>query len=356
VEARGALYATLKNKYQEATLAEASTIPDVSILDAPAAPERPSQNRAPHIILMAILASIGCAIAAALLLDQFDRRFRYAEQATHEMGLDIIGVVPALTQTVPELRDPLEAANTREAFRTIRLAVMHAFEATGRSIVTVSSPGAGDGKSLLSSNLALAFADANCHTLLIDGDIRRGELHVTFGVERLPGFVDYLAGGPTLEQVLRKTNHERLTLLPRGASQLHGPEMLISPAMSALLDELEERYDVIIVDSPPLGAGIDPFVLGTATGSMLLVLRSGETDKRMALAKLKILNRLPVRLLGAVLNATRADADYRYYSYLYSDLAEDVKRPLAQPLPPIETPLPTPTSVEPTAGITPLQT
>lgn len=339
VEARSALYTTLKNKYEEATLAEASIVPDVSILDAPAAPERPMQNRSPYIVLMAVIASVGVAVAVALLLDQFDRRFRYAEQATNEMGLDIIGVVPALQQARPELRDPLEAAHAREAFRTIRLAVMHSFEASGRGVVTITSPGAGDGKSLLSSNLALSFADANCRTLLIDGDIRRGELHARFNVERLPGFVDYLAGGLTLEQVLRPTSHELLTLLPRGASQLHGPEMLLSPAMSALLAEVEEKYDVVIVDSPPLGAGIDPFVLGTHTGSMLLVLRSGETDRKMAQAKLKILNRLPIKLLGAVLNATRSDGDFSYYSYLYSDLPEEAHRaskrehPIPMPVP-----------------------
>jgi capsular exopolysaccharide synthesis family protein len=290
------------------------------------------------------MASIAAAIAVVLLLDQFDRRFRYAEQATNEMGLEIIGVVPALQQTVPELRDAMEAAQAREAFRTIRLAVMHSFEMMGRSVVTISSPGAGDGKSLTSSNLALAFADANFRTLLIDGDIRRGELHKRFDVERLPGFVDYLAGGRELAEVLRPTKHEKLTLLPRGASQLHGPEMLLSPAMGALLREMEEMFDVVLIDSPPLGAGIDPFVLGTATGSMLLVLRSGETDRRMAQAKLKIINRLPIRMLGAVLNATRSDEDYSYYSYLYSDLHEDSKRGRDQPR---DTPIIVPPTLEP---------
>jgi capsular exopolysaccharide synthesis family protein len=231
---------------------------------------------------------------------------------------------------------------------------MHSFEETGRGIVTITSPGAGDGKSLLALNLALSFADANCQTLLIDGDIRRGALHSKFGVERLPGFVDYLAGGMTLDKVLRATDHQRLTLLPRGASQLHGPEMLLSPAMSALLEDLEKRYDVVIMDSPPLGAGIDPFVLGTATGSMLLVLRSGETDKRMAQAKLKMLNRLPIRLLGAVLNATPSEGEFRYYSYLYSDLPEEMRRSKGDPRPPAAEP-PPPAPVETTTDATPLQ-
>jgi capsular exopolysaccharide synthesis family protein len=333
VEARGILYSTLKNKLEETRLAEASTVPEVSVLDMPVVPETPRGNRSFFIIVLAGMLSVGAAIALALVLDQLDKRFRYAEQATQELGLDIIGIVPALQQSVPELRDPIEAAHAREAFRSIRLTVMHSFEATGRAILTISSPGAGDGKSLLSSNLALSFADANCRTLLVDGDIRRGGLHTRFGVERLPGFVDYLAGGFKLEQVLRSTNHERLTLLPRGASQLHGPELLLSPAMAELIAELERRYDVVIVDSPPLGAGIDPFVLGSTTGSMLLVLRSGETDRRIAQAKLKVLNKLPIRLLGAVLNSARSEEDFGYYSYLYSDVAEEPVRRRNRPEP-----------------------
>jgi Mrp family chromosome partitioning ATPase len=86
---------------------------------------------------------------------------------------------------------------------------------------------------------------------------------------------------------------------------------------------MKVRFNVIIVDSPPLGAGIDPFVLGTATGHMLMVFRSGETDRAMAEAKLKLLDRLPVRVLGAVLNDIQADGVYKYYSYLYGYTSDE---------------------------------
>jgi Mrp family chromosome partitioning ATPase len=93
--------------------------------------------------------------------------------------------------------------------------------------------------------------------------------------------------------------------------------------MSHLMAEMKTRFNVIIVDSPPLGAGIDPFVLGTATGHMLMVFRSGETDRQMAEAKLKLLDRLPVRVLGAVLNDIQADGVYKYYSYLYGYTSDE---------------------------------
>jgi succinoglycan biosynthesis transport protein ExoP len=93
--------------------------------------------------------------------------------------------------------------------------------------------------------------------------------------------------------------------------------------MADLMAQMKTRFQVIIVDSPPLGAGIDPFVLGTLTGHMMLVFRSGETDRQMAEAKLRLLDRLPVRVLGAVLNEIQADGVYRYYSYLYGYTADE---------------------------------
>jgi Mrp family chromosome partitioning ATPase len=87
---------------------------------------------------------------------------------------------------------------------------------------------------------------------------------------------------------------------------------------------LKSRFNVIIMDSPPLGAGIDPFVLGTATGNMLLVLRSGETEREMAENQLKLMDRLPIRLLGAVLNSVNtAETAYKYYRYVYGYTADE---------------------------------
>jgi Mrp family chromosome partitioning ATPase len=87
--------------------------------------------------------------------------------------------------------------------------------------------------------------------------------------------------------------------------------------MQRLLTELGHRYDVIIVDSAPLGAGVDPLALGALTGNLLLVLRAGTSDRRMTEARLQVIDRLPVHLVGAVVNDVPANGVYRYHSYLY---------------------------------------
>ena len=266
---------------------------------------------------------LAAGLGLAFLLDLTDKRVRYADQISGGMGLTILGVVPEIRRAKGETPSAEEAAQVIEAFRTIRLNLAHTM-GEGRGMLTISSPSPGDGKSLVASNLALSFAESGYRTLLIDGDTRRGELHRTFGQERRPGLLDYLTGELAMADLLRATSHKMLTLITSGSRKRNGPELLGNAAMRELLTAMRERFDVVIVDSPPLGAGIDPFVLGTLTGNMILVMRSGATERDMAEAKLEIVDQLPIRLIGAILNDVRSGAsEYKYYSYSYGYGATD---------------------------------
>ncbi|HEY7861053.1 MAG TPA: polysaccharide biosynthesis tyrosine autokinase, partial [Gemmatimonadaceae bacterium] len=332
VMSRSSLYSMLQQRYAETRLAEAGAVADVSILDTAVAPTAPTKNTAPTILLLALVVSFGASVGLALLLDHTDPRLRYPEQVTRELGLSILGAVPTIKRSRAGDPDPEEAAQVIESFRTIRMAITNQYDASGTAMLTVSSPGAGDGKSLVCSNLALSFAEAGYRTVLVDGDTRRGQLHAMFGANRRPGLLDLLGGDAPFEAVLRPTTHERLTLIPCGTRRHRGPELLHSQAMSQFIAELRRRYDVVVVDSPPLGAGVDPFVLAAATQNMLIVLRTGATDRKMAESKLKLLDRLPVRMLGAVLNDIRAQGEYKYYSYLYGyTTSEDDDLPRSSP-------------------------
>jgi capsular exopolysaccharide synthesis family protein len=247
------------------------------------------------------------------MLDQTDSRFRYPEQVSVGLGLPILGSIPR-AKTGGRV-NPEEAAAVVEGLRGIRLTVAHAYGAAGPYLFTVTSPGPGDGKSFVASNLALAFADAGFNTLLVDGDLRRGTLHRVLDTQRKPGLTDYLDGSSTADKIVQTTSHASLRFIGCGTWMQKAPELLGSNAMTQLLGSLRTRYSVIIVDSPPLGVGIDPLVWGTATGNIMLVLRTGVTDREMAAAKLELLDRLPIRVLGAVLNDVRAGGAYRYYGY-----------------------------------------
>ncbi len=316
----GNLYTTLQQRFSEAQLAERSSIPDVRVLDPAVVPDRPTRNLAPLAILAGLLGGLGLAVAAALLLDRTDRRLRYPDQVTRDLGLEIIGAIPRVRSGAP---GDDGSAQVVEALRSIRLNLVNAYGSAGPLITAITSPGSGDGKSFLASNLALSFADAGHRTLLIDGDIRRGTLHRVLNVQRKPGLIDYLSGHADRERVIQHTGIASVDFIGCGTRRTGGPELLASPAMSQLLIGLRSQYSVIIIDSAPLGAGVDPLVLGSLTGNLLLVLRTGLTDRELAEAKLTDLNRLPIRVLGAVLNDVKPQGIYKYYSYLPGYAAGD---------------------------------
>ena len=326
------IYTDLQARYQSARLAEATAIPDVKILDRAVQPHWPTSNKIPLLVALGFFLSLGGGLALALLLDQFDKRVQYPEQVTESLGLAILGAIPAIKRRKEGDLPPDQAAQFIEAFRTVRLNLAHAF-GTGPVSLTISSPSPGDGKSLVSSNLAVSFASAGYRTVLVDGDIRRGEMHRMFGTDRRPGLLEYLQGEATLDEVIRPADQQGLWIIPCGSRRQHGPELLGSGAMQQLLNELKERYNAVLVDSPPLGVGVDPFVLSAATGNLVLVVRSGETDRRLAEAKLGLVDRLPIRVLGAVLNDVRAQGAYRYYSYLYGYSVEEETETARLPAP-----------------------
>jgi len=299
-------YTALQQRYDQARLAAEATVPDIRVLDPAVVPQRPVKNSKPRLLLMGLLAGLGLGVLGAIVLDRVDPKVRYPEQISRDLGLPIIGAVPHL-----RAKEPAEVV---EALRGVRLNVIHE-HGPGPLLVTITSPGPGDGKSFLSANLALAFADGGHRTLLIDGDVRRGVLHRRFNANRQPGVVDFLLGEIGLDQIVQQTLYPRLAVIGCGTRTQRAPEVLGSPVMAQLIAEMRENYDVIIVDSPPLTAGVDPFILGTVTGALLVVLRTGHSNRDITGAKLEVLDRLPIRLLGAVLNDVPRGAAYGYYAY-----------------------------------------
>jgi succinoglycan biosynthesis transport protein ExoP len=307
------LYTNLRNRYAEAKLAEASATPDISVLDTAVVPLQPTKNTAAMFILMAIVAGVAAAGGLALLLDKFDGKFRYAYQAVAELGLVIAGAVPRIPKRRADATNPEQVVQFMESFRTLRLHIMHSARGD-RVRIAVTSAAPGDGKSLISSNLALSYAEAGQRTLLIDGDTRRGSLHRIFGLKGKGGLTEYLLGKLHESELVKATSHKNLSLISCGQRNGINPELLASAKLKNLIDQLGESFDVVIVDTPPLAAGIDAYALSAAAGNILMVLRMGRTQRRLASAKLALLDRLPVYILGSVLNDVPTYGEFQYYT------------------------------------------
>ena len=313
----------LRVEYQKARIAEAVEPGRIEIVDLAPLPEAPIGAGRPQVLLFGMLLGVLLGGGSAALADHLNRSVHRREHV-EELGLPVLGIIPHARQNGGSSAQ--ETAPVVEAMRGIRFNVLHAMGGAKPAVFTLTSPGSREGKSFVSANLALAFADAGHRTLLIDGDLRRGSLYRLLGTRRLPGLTDVLHGEVGHQEVIQATPYAPLFFVAAGTRTPDAPELLVSEGMTTFLANIRQSFEVIIVDSPPLGAGVDAYALGAVTGNLLLLLRVGSTDREIAVAKLDLLDRLPVRLLGTVLNDVPAHSSYYPYSYSLQGYAWEAER------------------------------
>lgn len=231
-----------------------------------------------------------------------------------------------------------------EAFRMLRTSLVWADGGEQLRTLVVTSAAPGEGKTITSANLAVTYAYDGLRVLLVDCDIRRPKLHAVFKTPRSPGLLDLLTpsnGGPKvgvhaltfdgdgsngdsadpLAAVLRPTAIRGLTLLTCGALPTNPTNLLSGVRMRALLQELIKRFDLVILDTPPVLATADARILGGIADGVLLVVRAGQTERLAAQRAQHQLTQAGARLLGVVLNdpggEVTGEGDYYYYPYAY---------------------------------------
>ncbi|MCH8981549.1 CpsD/CapB family tyrosine-protein kinase [candidate division KSB1 bacterium] len=204
-----------------------------------------------------------------------------------------------------------------EAYRSLRTNLLFSKDHGKIQSLVATSTEPGDGKSFTTANLAITFAQLKTNTLLIDGDLRRGVLHNTFGLPKEPGFSNYLTRMVPLQNILYETHIPNLTLITCGSLIPNPSELLGSQQMRKFLDEARRKYELIIFDSPPLNAATDAVVIGTQVDSAVMVIRAGKTNREFANQKLELFSNVPAKVLGVILNGTTSDMAHPGYSYYH---------------------------------------
>lgn len=201
-----------------------------------------------------------------------------------------------------------------ESYRILRTNIMYSSfdKKIKRILVTSSEPV--EGKSTTSGNLALAFAQDEKKVILIDCDLRKPSLHKKFRISNNRGLSDVIIDRDKLNKCIQKRT-EYLDILTAGKIPPNPSEMLGSQAMSSLLDELSNIYDVIILDSPPVLAVTDAQILSTKVDGTVLVVRAEKTKKDTVLAAKGVLDKVNANILGTVLNGGDKNKDNYYYYY-----------------------------------------
>lgn len=205
-----------------------------------------------------------------------------------------------------------------EAYKTLRTNVLFSLTKEGCRKIMVTSPLAGEGKSTVSSQLAVSFAEMGASVLLIDCDLRRGKSFRLFEIKRSPGLANVLAGFSDVNTAVSKTQVENLFVLPSGAVPPNPAELLASPRMELLVSEFEKAFDYIILDTSPLNVVSDALPLVKLADGVVVVTRQNYTDKDDLKRCIENLEFAEAKILGIVLNDVESkppikDKRYGYY-------------------------------------------
>jgi len=304
---------------------------NVTILDRATVPTDPVSPQPVRNVLIAVALGLAAGIGLIYLVDRLDVTVKHSTEV-ERLGLPVLGNVPTLDIPRDVLyleQDPQGLGG--EAFRKLRTSLGFLGVELPLRTILVTSPGPTEGKTTIALNLAAAFAFGGLRTLLIEGDLRRPSLHLMFGMRGTKGLTTAIVGQVTQADAVTPTDIPNLSVMLAGAIPPNPVELLGSEQMSELLDRLKKQFDVLIIDSPPLIPVADPAVLASRCDGVVLVARSGRTDRRRLADSAQIIERVGGRLLGIVLNFIRrgdADQDYGYY-YQYATVPSSDESPAA---------------------------
>lgn len=332
------IYVQLRNKVQEMQIAEASTVGNVRVLDeAEPFPLPVAPNKMMNIVLATLLGA-AFAVALVMLRAMFNRGLESPDQL-EQLGLPVYAIVPksddqsrlnrrirrgSRSQSVPAgllaWHRPLDVSI--EAMRSLRTSLHFAMLDSTDNRLMISGPSPGVGKSFITANLAAVCAQNGQRVLVIDGDMRKGQMHKIFKGPSEDGLSEILSGRHSLEEMARPVESvEGLEYLARGVVPPNASELLASSRFTELLAKASERYDLVIVDSPPVLAVTDATVIGKRVGTTLMVARFQLNPPKEVELAMRRLDTGGVRVKGAILNGLERKAatayTYGYYNYSY---------------------------------------
>lgn len=339
VEVTQAIYVNVLNKIQELQVEKAGTIGNVRIIDTALVGEEPIQPRKLLIIALATLLGGMLSVAAVLLRSLLLQGVESPEQI-EEIGLPVYATVPLSAEQkrlvrrvkhrrephgvpVPNAvlaeRDPSDSAI--EALRALRTSLHFAMLDVEDNRLVITGPSPYIGKSFITINLGAVCAQVGQRVLIVDADMRKGTVHHAFGGRSVGGLSEVLSGKTTLDEVIRPANVEGCEYIARGIAPPNPSELLMSTQFSQFLGDVSNRYDRVIIDTPPVLAVTDASIVAKQCGTTLMVARFKYNPvKELQIAERR-LETAGVVVKGVILNAMEAKAatayGYGYYNYSY---------------------------------------
>jgi len=327
---------------------------NIKVVDHALVPGWPFSPNVGRNLLMALLLGLFGGLGLAFLVEHLDNTVKGPEDVAKLVDLPSLGVIPFLSadggrkrsdlsgagrsygtegdrpgDAAPEVRE-IELINhlypkfsIAEDYRTVRTSILFAHaDAAPRSICFTSTVPQ-EGKTATVANLAVSFAQLEGKVLLVDADLRKPRLHKVFNLRNIAGLSSYLAGKNTFDEVVQKTSIDNVWTIASGPHPPNPAELLNSRRMKELLATARERFSVVLLDTPPVLAVIDPVIVSSLADATVFIVRAGKTTRRPFVRAIGEVRKAKADILGVVFNEVRIGRQgigtpfYHYYQYEY---------------------------------------
>ena len=324
------LYRGILQRMKEAGVSAGITASNIQILDQAELPTKPYKPNKRLNLLLAVVVGLFLGVGLAFFFEYLDNTVKTPEDVEQLIRLPSFGMVPEISN---ERRRRLEKGVSypvelitfghpksmlSEAYRNIRTSLLLSSPEKPPKRVAITSPNPSEGKTTTAINTAIALSQTGAQVLVIDSDMRKPRIHKIFAVENGAGLSSFLSGQGELDSIVKKTNVPNLYYIPSGPIPPNPSELLGSNLFKNMMESLEERFDHIVLDSPPVLGFADSMILSTLVDGVILVISGGKTPRETLQRAKEILAQVNAKILGVVINRVNIHrSDYGYYYYRY---------------------------------------
>ena len=345
------LYKGLLQRMKEAGVSAGIMASNIQVVDQAELPARPYKPNKQLNLLLAAVVGLFLGVGLAFFLEYLDNTVKTPEDVEQLIRLPAFGMVPEISY---ERRRRVESGTSypvelitfghpksmlSEAYRNIRTSILLSFSERPPKSIAISSPNPAEGKTTTVINTAIALSQTGVQVLLIDADMRKPRIHKIFREENGAGLSNFLSGNAALDSVIKKSDIPNLYYIPSGPIPPNPSELIGSKLFKNMMESLGERFDHIVLDSPPVLGFADAIILSTSVEGVILVVSGGKTPRETLQRAKEVLHQVNAKILGVVINRIdiqRSDYGYYYYRYHYYYGKERKKKelPFAFPLSP----------------------
>ncbi len=326
VESNKQIYESLMQRTKETGISGERKSTNIRVIDEAEVPKGPISPNVQRSALMSLVAGLTLSIGLVFFIDYLDSRLKTPQDLKNYLGVPFLGLIPVVPRSKgagnPLLTD-IDAPSFSEAFKTVRTNILFSSAEEGLRTIVITSAGPGEGKSICSANIAIALAQTGLRVLLVDADMRRPRVHEIFEAAEEPGLSNLLTGNAKASEVIQKSRVAGLWLMSAGHIPPNPAELLSSPRFVDFLGALEDHFDWVVLDTPPVLVVADSLVVANKATGVVFVVGADQTTRNAARNAVDQLQSANATVIGSVLNKADVHRHSHYYgSYYRKDYAK----------------------------------